>query len=411
MLTRPIWRVSLAVLRVVKPSGRNRTSTKNNAHVRPLFAEREAAFVNLRPPIDIHAASRVREEGSFLAANCGVFAGLPLRRCRKASTPRGRTDVARGRLPFRGSPPFGIRLARRWTKLDRCTFRSWPTRYSPGSPSKPGQVLVDGTLGGGGHTRLLAERGRTVGANYWAGSRSLRRLEAAQRNLALLPVELVQANYCDLVEVLAAMQTRTAVDGVSARLGPFQRSTRRSTSAASASTPQGPLDLRFNPQAGEPAWRLIERLSAKHLADLIYEFGEERYSRRIARKIVEVRRRNEPIRTSPPVGLVSLRSCLPKSRQQRIDPATRTFQALRIAVNDELKSLDIALKRTADCLRPGGRLVIISFHSLEDRRVKQAFREDDRYKVLTKKPIRPSEQEIENNPRARSARLRVAERK
>jgi 16S rRNA (cytosine1402-N4)-methyltransferase len=171
----------------------------------------------------------------------------------------------------------------------------------------------------------------------------------------------------------------------------------------------GPLDLRFDPTSGEPARRLINRLSAEHLADLIYNYGEERYSRQIARAIVE-QRRKRPIETSQELAEL-IRRTIPKApRGERIDPATRTFQALRIAVNDELKSLEIALRRIPDCLRPGARMAVISFHSLEDRRVKEAFRNDQRLKNLTNKPIRPEAEEMDRNPRCRSAKLRVAER-
>jgi 16S rRNA (cytosine1402-N4)-methyltransferase len=170
----------------------------------------------------------------------------------------------------------------------------------------------------------------------------------------------------------------------------------------------GPLDLRFDPTRGEPAWRLIERLSAEHLADLIFKYGEERYSRRIARKIVELRRR-EPMETAADLARV-VRTSVPRTRDERIDPATRTFQALRIAVNEELKWLEVGLRRLPGCLKPGGRMAVISFHSLEDRMVKEAFLRDERLKVLTRRPVRPGEQEIADNPRARSAKLRVAER-
>ena len=176
----------------------------------------------------------------------------------------------------------------------------------------------------------------------------------------------------------------------------------------SVSPPNGPLDLRFDPMQGKPAWRLLERLSADHLADLIFLYGEERYSRRIARAIVE-RRREKPIATAADLAEL-VRRCVPRTRHDRIDPATRTFQALRIAVNDELKSLEIALCRLPDCLRPGGRLAVISFHSLEDRRVKEAFRDNSRLTSLTRKPITPSDAESADNPRSRSAKLRVAVR-
>jgi 16S rRNA (cytosine1402-N4)-methyltransferase len=145
------------------------------------------------------------------------------------------------------------------------------------------------------------------------------------------------------------------------------------------------------------------------LADLIFHFGEERYSRRIARAIVEKRHQN-PIETSAQLAEIVRRAIPAAARQQRIDPATRTFQALRIAVNNELKSLDIALRRLPDCLKPGGRLAIISFHSLEDRPVKEAFRNDPRLRSLDRKPIVPHEAEIARNPRSRSAKLRIAER-
>jgi 16S rRNA (cytosine1402-N4)-methyltransferase len=172
----------------------------------------------------------------------------------------------------------------------------------------------------------------------------------------------------------------------------------------------GPLDLRFNPFEGEPASRLVNRLSEAHLAELIYRYGQERYSRRIARAIVAARH-SAPIVTSRQLATI-VRGAVPRTRDSlRIDPATRTFQALRIAVNDELKSLEIGLRRLPDLLKPAGRIAIISFHSLEDRRVKQAFRDDPRLRVLTRKAIRPTVEEIEHNPRSRSARLRVAARR
>ena len=156
--------------------------------------------------------------------------------------------------------------------------------------------------------------------------------------------------------------------------------------------------------AGQPAHRMLNRLSVEHLTQLISSYGEERYSPRIARAIVE-RRRRQPIETAAELAEL-VRQCVPAVRGQRIDPATRTFQALRIAVNDELKSLEIALRRIPDCLRPGARLAIISFHSLEDRRVKDAFRTDQRLKVLTRKPVGPDDKELAENPRSRSAKLR-----
>lgn len=271
---------------------------------------------------------------------------------------------------------------------------------------RPGGVFVDGTLGGGGHTRALAEQ---VGASgrVIALDRDPAAVAAAESNLAGLPVELVETNFSDIPEVLEQLEV-AAVDGVLLDLG---------LSSDQLADPQrgfsfsmdGPLDLRFDPTTGEPAARLVNRMSVEHLASLIYRYGEERHSRRIARAI-ERRRRERPIESAAELAEL-VRRCVPTSRTgQRIDPATRTFQALRIAVNDELKWIDVTLRRIPDCLRPGGRLAVISFHSLEDRRAKNAFRDDQRWQALTKKPLRPAPEEVDANPRARSAKLRVAER-
>jgi len=269
----------------------------------------------------------------------------------------------------------------------------------------PGGVFVDGTLGGGGHARALADRVGPSGLVI-AIDRDPAALDLAGPGLSGLPVRLAQANFCDLPEVLAALNVAD-VDGIVLDLGMSSDQLADAERGFSFDS-DGPLDLRFDPTEGEPASRLINRLGAEHLAELIHFYGEERHSRRIARAIVE-RRRNEPIRTARELADL-VRRCVPRSRKTKIDPATQTFQALRIAVNDELKSLEIGLRRIPGCLRPSGRLAIISFHSLEDRRVKEAFRDDPRYRALTRKPIRPSEEEVAANPRARSAKLRVAAR-
>lgn len=270
---------------------------------------------------------------------------------------------------------------------------------------RPGGVFVDGTYGAGGHARALAARvapaGRVIGID-----RDPAAVAEGRSRLDDLPVQLVEGNYCDLPEILAQLDV-SAVDGIVLDLGLSSDQLADAYRGFSFSGP-GPLDLRFDPTRGEPTWRLVERLSEASLADLIYQYGEERYSRRIARAIVN-RRRDRPIRTAAELAEL-VRRCVPRGPHGRIDPATRTFQALRIATNDELKSLEIALRRLPDCLKPGGRLAIISFHSLEDRPVKEAFRNDPRLTVLTKKPIRPSPEETERNPRARSAKLRVAQR-
>jgi len=271
---------------------------------------------------------------------------------------------------------------------------------------QPGQVLVDGTLGGGGHCRALAERlaGRGM---LVALDRDPRAIAAAEKSLQDLPVRLAQANYCNLPEVLDQLNVKE-VDAVVLDLGLSSDQLADCLRGFSFDA-EGPLDLRFDDEEGEPAWRLLGRLSQRHLADLIYRYGEERYSRRIARRIVE-RRQQAPIETAAQLAAI-VRGAVPRAPgRERIDAATRTFQALRIAVNDELKSLEIALRRIPGCLRRGGRMAVISFHSLEDRRVKEAFRDDEQFNVLTRRPIRPSEEEIQRNPRSRSAKLRVAQR-
>lgn len=270
---------------------------------------------------------------------------------------------------------------------------------------QPGQILIDGTLGGGGHTRQLAESVQG-GGRVVALDRDPAAVAAAERNLAGLPVELVCANFCRLPDVLAELQLAT-VDGVLLDVGLSSDQLADPTRGFSFDS-EGELDLRFDPTQGQPAWALIATLGERELADVIYQYGEERFSRRIARQIVE-RRRGTPLRTAAQLAEL-VRRCVPRSRGHAIDPATRTFQALRIAVNQELQSLELALQRIPGCLKPGGRFAVISFHSLEDRLVKQAFRQDPRLQNLTKKPVRPTVGEVAANPRSRSARLRVAQR-
>ena len=270
---------------------------------------------------------------------------------------------------------------------------------------QPGQVFADGTLGAGGHTRLLAD---AVGPSGMVISmdRDARAIENAERNLAGFPVQVAHTNFCELPSVLDEISIR-AVDGIVLDLGLSSDQLADGERGFSFDS-NGPLDLRFDTSEGDPAWKILQYTREEPLANLIFEFGEERFSRRIARRIVATRR-DQPIRTADQLARL-VRSCVPRSRGHDIDPATRTFQALRIAVNDELRSLELALKCMPGCLKPGGRLVVISFHSLEDRRVKVAFREDPILSVLTRKPIRPSDEEMARNPRSRSARLRAAVR-
>lgn len=276
---------------------------------------------------------------------------------------------------------------------------------------QPGQVIVDATVGGGGHTRLLAERvqptGQIIGLDQ-----DPRMLERARPGLAHLPVILRQANFSELATVLQQLG-RAQVDGLLADLGICSDQLDDAERGFSFARP-GPLDMRMNPDIGESAKELLERLSERELADLIWEYGEERFSRRIARKIVETRKR-EPLQTTEQLADL-VRRCVPRGKRKRgektpIDPATRVFQALRIAVNEELTALEQLLAELPRVLKPGGRAVLISFHSLEDRRVKQEFRKKEIWEVLTRKPVMAQQEELASNPRARSAKLRAARRR
>lgn len=272
---------------------------------------------------------------------------------------------------------------------------------------QPGGVFVDGTLGGGGYTRAIAERVGNTG-DVLALDRDPAAIAAAEINLKGLPVKLAQSNFCDLPEVLDELGLAT-VDGVVLDLG-LSSDQLADVNRGFSFDATGPLDLRFDPTEGEPASRLVNHLKVEHLADLIYAYGEERHSRRIARAIV-ARRAERPIETAHDLANI-VRRAVPRTRDsERIDPATRTFQALRIAVNSELRSLEIALRRIPDRLRPGGKFVVVSFHSLEDRRVKEAFRDDPRLEVDSRRAVQASAEEIQRNPRSRSAKLRSARRR
>ena len=271
---------------------------------------------------------------------------------------------------------------------------------------RPGMRVVDGTLGGGGHTRLLAE---AVGPDglVIAIDRDPAAIDRGARELAGLPVRFAQANYCDLPEVLDALSI-DAVDAVLLDVG-LSSDQLADHDRGFSFDADGPLDLRFDPTEGEPAWRIVNRMKPESLADIIYEFGEERHSRRIARRIAAVREK-QPIHSAREFARIVMSAVPRQHPPSRIHPATRTFQALRIAVNQELKSLRIALERIPQRLVPGGRLAVISFHSLEDRLAKQAFRNRQVWACLTKSPVEAGPEEVAANPRSRSAKLRVASR-
>jgi 16S rRNA (cytosine1402-N4)-methyltransferase len=276
---------------------------------------------------------------------------------------------------------------------------------------RPGQTIVDATVGAGGHARLLAERLGPTG-RLIALDRDEAMLTIARRRLEgtkyACPRKFIQANFDQLREILDELAI-AAVDAVLADLG-ICSDQLDTVERGFSFQEEGPLDMRLNPQEGEPASTLLKRLSERELADLFWQFGEERFSRRIARRIVETRQREPLTITSQLAHLV--RRCVPRprGRHRRIDPATRVFQALRIAVNDELGALDRFLAALPHCLEPVGRAAVISFHSLEDRRVKRAFRDRAVWTVLTPKPVQAKEEELRANPRSRSAKLRAAQK-
>jgi len=273
-----------------------------------------------------------------------------------------------------------------------------------------GGLFVDCTVGLGGHSRALVEGGATRVIGLDRDEDALARARVA---LAAWSdrVELVHADFRAIDAVLDSRAV-SLVDGALADLGVSSLQLDAPGRGFSFQRDE-PLDMRMDRSGGETAADLVARSTERALADAIFAYGEERFSRRIARALVEARR-DAPVDTTGRLASI-VRRAIPRRGYMRIDPATRTFQALRIWVNRELEGLDRFLEAAARRLRAGGRLVVITFHSLEDRIVKHTLRalersHDAAVKVLTKKPIVPSEDEIGRNPRARSAKLRAAER-
>ena len=284
-----------------------------------------------------------------------------------------------------------------------------------------GGRYVDGTLGAGGHARGILEAsvpdGQLLGLDVDPQALALARKTLAPYEQR---IHLVQASYTSLSTQLAKLGW-AEVDGILLDLG---------ASSMQFDTPErgfsfaqdAPLDMRFGPSMLKTAADLVNELSERELADLIYQYGEERDSRKIARAIVRAR----PLHTTH--ELVAVIEAISPRRGDRIHPATRTFQALRIAVNEELASIEKVLPQTVTSLKSGGRLAVISFHSLEDRIIKDFFREQSKdlvnppyeqiykeerkatLKEVNRKPITPSDEEIKSNPRARSAKLRIVEK-
>ena len=292
-----------------------------------------------------------------------------------------------------------------------------------------GGIYIDATVGLGGHSYEIAKRlgapGHLIGVD-----KDPKALEVARERMGTQgpstpsaireriadsgrddrtegwpTIELRHGSFADL----ANDQQPATIDGILADLGVSSLQLSDAVRGFSFQA-EGPLDMRMNPQAELTAEQVVNRMSERELADVIYEFGEERRSRRIARAIV----RSRPIRSTAQLADVISAAARPMNQaERRIHPATRTFQALRIFVNRELDDLRALLRAASQLLKPGGRLVIISFHSLEDRIVKDSLREgvkQGHYKLLTKKPVTATGEEIDRNPRSRSAKLRAAER-
>ena len=295
---------------------------------------------------------------------------------------------------------------------------------------KRGGTYLDATVGLGGHSYEIARRlgapGHLIGFDKDAAAleRARERLRPVDSRPSSVvgeaiseqpttddqrlqldwpAVTLIHGSFAEAGERIAP----ASLDGMMADLGVSSLQLNDPARGFSFQA-EGPLDMRMNPMSGETAEQVVNHIDERELADVIYEFGEERRSRRIARAIV----RSRPIRTTK--QLVEVISAAARSmKHERIHPATRTFQALRIFVNRELDDLKALLEAAPGLLKPGGRLVVISFHSLEDRIVKDALREGAKqgwYRLLTKKPVTASEEEIDRNPRSRSAKMRAAEK-
>jgi 16S rRNA (cytosine1402-N4)-methyltransferase len=273
-----------------------------------------------------------------------------------------------------------------------------------------GGLFVDCTVGLGGHTHAILQAGatRVIGLD-----RDPQALAIAAQNLTAWAdrIELVHADYRELEAVLDARGIGL-VDGTLADVGmsTFQL---EAEGRGFSFQREDPLDMRMDPTAGPTAADLLGQADEAELADVIFRYGEERHSRRIARLIVRARQA-APIRTTTQLASL-IRRAVPRRGFSRIDPATRTFQALRIWVNRELEGLDRFVRSAVSRLKTGARLVVLSFHSLEDRIIKHTLRaleraENGAVRVLTKKPVTPQAGELQRNPRARSAKLRAAER-
>lgn len=273
---------------------------------------------------------------------------------------------------------------------------------------KAGGFFVDATLGGGGHSEELLRYRPEI--RVMAFDRDPEAVQIASKRLVEFGerFQAIHSNFCRMTEWIKP----STVDGVIMDLGVSWYQLAHAERGFSFQQ-DGPLDMRMNPQDKLTAAEVVNTWQEKELARIFWEFGEERHSRQVARSVVEARR-HCALRTTRELADLIARVVRRPARGRKIHPATRVFQAIRLVVNDELGALKEGLEKAWQCLRAGGRFVVISFHSLEDRIVKNQFRKwgigEGTGKILNKKPMRPSEEEIRNNPRARSAKLRAIEK-
>lgn len=268
-----------------------------------------------------------------------------------------------------------------------------------------GETVADCTGGGGLHAAMFAEAVGETG-RVLVFDRDPEAIERLRERFAATPqVECVHANFADLEAVLDERGI-DAVDVIFADLGWSSDQVEEAARGFSFQRP-GPIDMRFDPTSGHPAERIVNRMREEELADLIFAFGDERYARRVAAAIVKARPINDTVTLAEVV-----RRAVPRGTP-KLDRATKTFQALRIATNGEMDALDALLERGFDRLRPGGRMALIAFHSLEAKRIKTAFRgleKGGRGSLLSRKPVLPTRAEVMDNPRSRSAVLRGIEK-
>ncbi len=275
----------------------------------------------------------------------------------------------------------------------------------------PGKIIVDATTGTGGHSEMIAER-IYPGGRLICIDRDEASLAVAQSRLRVYKnlVSFVHSNFVDIDSALAKFGIEK-VDGIIFDLGmsTFQL---EDASRGLSFQKEGPLDMRFDQSGYISAYDLVNNLNEDELSGVLWTFGQERWHNRIAHLVAESRQ-HQPITTTRQLKDIVVRAIPAKFRHYRIHPATRTFQAIRIAVNRELEAVEAGLNKTVGLLKKGGRICVVSFHSLEDRIVKFRFKEfaqQDKIKIITPKPLIPSPQESSVNPASRSAKLRVAER-